>query len=166
VIPSSTRNLQVGVPTVIYECLHTSFVYFGRPSNFLKLWPLVPQLPWSCRGQTCFFLQLWTTLMGFGFSFHTRLRMVTSSGWLDNCCCKRILRTIDSFPSLFHRSIRKLVACLQISGLLFLSVHLSVYDRQSYSPGVFLKLCVGFFRIERWIEFLYARLFILVPHVI
>ena len=145
---------------------HSSFVYSVLPSNSFRPWPLVPQLPWSCRGQIGFFLRLRTTLMGFGISFHTRLRMVTSLGWLDNCCCKRILWMIGSFPSLFHRSIRKLIACLPISGLLFLSVHLSTDDRQSYSPVVFLRLYVGFSKIGQWTKFLYPRLFGLVPHVI
>ena len=128
--------------------LHSSSAYFVLPSNSLRLWLPVPRLLWSYLVQTSFILWLRTTLMGFGISFRTRLRMVPSLDLLGNCCCRKILRMIGSFPSLFRRSIRKLIACLPISGLLFLSVHLSTDDRQSYSPGVFLKLCIGFSRIR------------------
>ena len=166
VIPLNRQNLRVVTLTVFFGYPHSSSVYFVLPSNSLGLWLLVLQLPWSCLGQIGFFLKPRTTLMGFGISFHTRLRMVPSLNLLGNCCYSRILWMIGSFPSLFHRSICKLIACLPISSLLFLSIHLSADDRQSYSLGVFLKLCVGLFIIERWIEFLYLRLFGLVLHII
>jgi len=166
VIPLSRQNLWIGVLMVFFGYLHSSSAYFVLPSNSLRLWLPVPRLLWSYLGQTVFVLWLRSTLMGFGISFRTRLRMVPSSSLFSNCCCRRILWTIGSFPSLFHRSIRKLITCPLISGLPFLSVHWSRDDKQSYSLGVFPKLYVSSSRIGRWIEFLYLRLFGLVLHVI
>jgi hypothetical protein len=152
--------------TVFSGYPHSSSIYFVLPLNSLGLWLHVPQLSWSYLGQTGFFLWLRTTLMGFGISFHTRLRMVPSSSLLDNCCCRRILWMIGSLPSLFHRSVRRLVTYLLIFGLLFLSVLRFADDRLSYNLGVFPKLYVGFSKIRRWIGFLYLKLYGLVLHAI
>jgi hypothetical protein len=145
---------------------HSSSVYFVLPLNSLRLWLHAPQLLWSYLAQTSFFLWLRTTLMGFGISFHTKLRMLPSLSLLNNCCCRRILRTIGCLPNLFHRSVRRLVMYLLISSLLFLSVLRFADDRLSYNLGMFPKLYVGFSKIGRWIGFLYLKLYGLVLHAI
>jgi hypothetical protein len=56
---------------------------------------------------------------------------------------------IGSLPSLFHRSVRRLITYLLIFGLLFLSILRFADDRLSYNLGVFPKLYVGFSKIKR-----------------
>ena len=148
VIPSNSQILWVEILAVFFGYLHRSSIYFVLPLNSLGPWLLVPRLPWSCRGQIGFFLWPRTTLMVFGISFHTRLRMAPSSSLLGNCCCSRIIWTIGSFPSLFHRSVRRLTTCLLIYGLLFLFVHRFVDDRPIYNLRVSLKLYVSFSKIR------------------
>jgi hypothetical protein len=154
VIPWDTHNPRLQMSTPFYEYQHNFSIVTVQSWGYSALSGPAFQLFEEFLAQKPNFLLFDSSIMAFYTFSRITLQMGSSWDWLDNCYCKRIMHTTDSYPNYLHAL--KHMSLTYLLGLDWFSQfdRLSVYDMQNWNWAFYPLIHVAFTRNTMWIEYL------------